>query len=95
MSAPQHRLDLVTETGRKLVAEVRAPAGLIGDAAIVRVFSPDRPGAPNLLRVSSLRQAFDRIEHMGFEDTDPLSVGRGNIREVLVWIDEMNRKRGG
>lgn len=85
------RLDLITETGRKLVAELRSTARPVPEAAVVRVFSPDRPDAVNLLRVSVLREMLERIGHWGHEDNDPLSVGRGNITLMLAWIDEMGQ----
>lgn len=92
MIPPQYRLDLVTQTGRKLVAEVRAPSDFIGDAAIVRLFSPGSTERPNLFRLSVLREMQERIDHMGFEDGDPLSVGHGNISLVLAWVDGLNKE---
>jgi hypothetical protein len=90
-----HRLDLATPAGRKLVAEIRTAADFIGDATVVRVFSPDRPEMPNMIRVSVLREMQDRIDFMGFEDNDPLSVGHGNICRVLAWVDELNEEGEG
>lgn len=74
-----------------MVAEVRAP---ISDATVVRVTPAKGAGPRNIFRVSTLRELKDRIDHMGFEDNDPLSVGRGNITLILAWIDRLNGKEG-
>lgn len=95
MKTTSRRLELVTDTGRELVVEMRVTGQAASEAAVLRVLDPNRSGSLNMLRVSVLRETAERLEYMGFEDNDPLSLGRGNIPEVLAWVDEMNTNRKG
>lgn len=95
MTTSALRLDLLTESGRKLIAEVRTPTGVITDAAVVRVSTPDRPTAHSIFRVFELRDMRELMDHMGFEDNDPLSVGHGNLARMIAWIDGLNERGEG
>lgn len=83
----RHRLDLTTEGGRKLIAEVRLSRGFATGATTVRIYRANAPRAHSIFRVALLREIRDGMERTGSGDNDPLSLGHGSIDRVLAWID--------